>query len=136
MPNQAKAGEKPFQLVCESWFRPKLTQPPGKVKRIALKIEIPKGPVPEIAMPRDEVKAEHPDFTVVMSNDRGSVILDVMDAKSKKQLQRFLWQFTEVPRNTFGSQGFTGLLYYRHPETCSEMQLLCRIGGKGKGGGE
>ena len=126
-PGQAGAGGKTFRLTCESWFRPDLTQPPGQRKKISLKIVLPNGPVPEIAMPWDEVKTKHPDFIVVMSNDRGSVLLDVMDAKTKKPLQRFLWQFSQVPRNTFGDQGITGLLYYTHPETGSEMQMICRV---------
>ena len=44
-------------------------------------IEIPEGPVPEIALKPDVVTAMHADFEVVLSNDRGSVMLDVMDAK-------------------------------------------------------
>jgi hypothetical protein len=125
IPLQAAAADTEFRLVCQSYFRPDLTVPPGKVKQLELEIHIPRGPVPEIALPRDEVKAKHRDFVVVMSNDRGSVLLDIMDAKTNKHLQRFLWQFSEVPRNIFGGQGFTGLIYFNHPRTGSELQMIC-----------
>jgi hypothetical protein len=78
------------------------------VKQLELDIQISLGVVEEIALPRDVVKAEHPDFVVVMSNDRGSVLLDIMDAKTNDHLQRCLWQFTEVPRSIavgYGSRG-------------------------------
>ena len=125
MPLQAEAADRQFRLVCQTYFRPDLTVRPGKVKKLELNIVIPRGPVPEIALPRDEVKAKHRDFVVVMSNDRGSVLLDIMDAKTNKHFQRFLWQFSEVPRNIFGGQGFTGLIYFNHPQTGSELQMIC-----------
>ena len=122
----AQAAE--FRLVCDSWFRPNTTVALSNEQRIYLDIIIPDGPVPEIALPRDEVRAKHRDFIVVMSNDRGSVWLDIIDAKTNKQLQRFLWQFGDVPANTFQSsgQGITGLVYISHPETRAELQMICK----------
>ena len=116
-----------FRLVCESWFRPNTTVAPGNKQWIHLDIIIPDGSVPEIGLPRDEVRAMHRDFIVSMSNDRGSVWLDIIDVKTNKQLQRFLWQFWDVPANTFQSsgQGFTGLIYINHPETRAELQIIC-----------
>lgn len=123
-------------LVCESWSRAETTQPLGNEQRIELMIEIPEGPVPEIALKPDVVMAMHADFEVVLSNDRGSVMLDVMDAKTGQQLKRSLWQFSSAPKNIFPGQGFTGLIYFNHPETGSELQLLCRAVGAGKAEGK
>ena len=116
-------------LVCESWSRAETTQPLGNEQRIELMIQIPEGPVPEIALKPDVVNAKHADFEVVLSNDRGSVMLDVKDAKTGQQLKRSLWQFSLAPKNIFPGQGFTGLIYLNHPETGSELQLLCRAEG-------
>lgn len=112
-----------------------MTRPLGNEQRIELLIQIPKGPVPEIALKPDVVKARHADFEMVLSNDRGSVMLDVMDAKTGQQLQRSLWQFSSVPRNIFPGQGFTGLIYFNHPETGAELQYFCRtkVARKAKG---
>ena len=123
-------------LVCESWSRAETTQPLGNEQRIELMIEIPEGPVPEIALKPDVVMAMHADFEVVLSNDRGSVMLDVMDAKTGQQLKRSLWQFSSAPKNIFSGQGFTGLIYFNHPGTGSELQLLCRAEGTGKAEGK
>lgn len=127
-------------LVCESWSRAETTQPLGNEQRIELMVQIPEGPVPEIALKPDVVMAKHADFEVVLSNDRGSVMLDVMDSKTGQQLQRSLWQFSSTPKNIFPGQGFTGLIYFNHPETGSELQLLCRIEAvaeaEGKGAGQ
>ena len=113
-----------------------MTRPLGNEQRIELLIQIPKGPVPEIALKPDVVKARHADFEMVLSNDRGSVMLDVMDAKTGQQLQRSLWQFSSVPRNIFPGQGFTGLIYFNHPETGSELQYFCRTEATGKAKGK
>ena len=123
-------------LVCESWSRAEMTQPLGNEQRIELLIHIPEGPVPAIALKPDVVKAKHADFEVVLSNDRGSVMLDVVDAKTGRQLQRSLWQFSSVPKNIFPGQGFTGLIYFNHPETRSELQYFCRTEAAGKAKGK
>lgn len=125
-PLDVDAVDRSFRLVCQTSFRPDLTVPPRAAKQMELDIEIPVGMVLDILRPRDEVKAKHRDFVVVMSHDRGSVLLDIMDAKSNDHLHRWLWQFVEVPRNLFGGQGFTGLVYINHPQTGSELQLICK----------
>ena len=123
-------------LVCESWSRAETTQPLANEQRIELMIQIPEGPVPEIGLKPDVVMAKHADFEVVLSSDRGSVMLNVMDAKTGQQLQRTLWQFSSAPKNIFPGQGFTGLIYFNHPETGSELQLFCRAEGAGKAEGK
>ena len=64
-------------LVCESWSRAETTQPLGNEQRIELMIEIPEGPVPEIALKPDVVMAMHADFEVVLSNDRGLSLIHI-----------------------------------------------------------
>lgn len=127
-----------FQLVCESWSRADTTQPLAHEQRFELLIQIPKGPVPAIALKPNVIKAKHPDFHIILSNDRGSVLLDVIDAHTGKQIHRTLWQFSGVPKNIFPGQGFTGLLYFIHPDTGSELQMICRSAkaGKKNGGGQ
>ena len=107
-------------LVCESWSRAETTQPLGNQQRIELMVQIPEGPVLAIALKPDMVMAKHADFEVVLSNDRGNLMLDVMDAKTGQQLQRSLWQFSSAPKNIFPGQGF------------SELQIFCRTEAAGK----
>ena len=124
---QSFASAKEFQLECESWWRADTTVVPGKGKKMHLKIKIPAGQLfRDIALPRDEVKVTHKDFILKMSNDRGSVILDIIDAQTKKLIQRFLWQFAKKPTNLF-HKNFTGHTYYCHPKTGSELQMVCRV---------
>jgi|GEM_PF-2299047 len=129
MPIPSARAEE-FRLVCESSFRGSIA---GKIEdrqQMYLDVVIPEGPIPEIALAREQVEARYRDFVLNLSHDRGTVCLDIRDAKTGQQLQRFLWQFfSGIPENTFQStgQGFTGLIYINHPETQSEMQIICRV---------
>ena len=125
-PGHAK-DEVKFQLVCQTWSRSSTFEALGEKKEIILNITIPKGPVPGLPVEPEVVVAMHPDFTVTMGATPGCAGLTVTDRKSGKELQRFLWQFTEPPRNLFQgwNQGFTGLIYHRNPTTDSEMQMIC-----------
>tara|TARA_Y100000588_G_scaffold105018_1_gene114624 strand:- start:138 stop:359 length:222 start_codon:yes stop_codon:yes gene_type:complete len=46
-----------FTLVCESWFRASEAVPPGKGQKLALPVNVPRGPVPEIGGPPKVAKA-------------------------------------------------------------------------------
>ncbi len=56
-------------------------------------------------------------------------------AAGETHLFRALYQFRHggVPRNVFGSQGFTGLIYLTHPEEGGDYQLICESLATGDG---
>ena len=56
-------------------------------------------------------------------------------AAGETNLFRALYQFRHggVPRNVFGSQGFTGLIYLTHPEEGGDYQLICESLATGDG---
>ncbi len=43
IPLKAEAADKQFRLVCQTYFRPAVTVPLGKVKQLELDISIPPG---------------------------------------------------------------------------------------------
>ena len=136
--SEAPAADR-FTLVCESWFRASETVPPGIGQKLALPVNVPRWPVPEIGVPPKVTTAKHQDFIVKLSVVPGIAYLDILDAQTGKQIQRHLWQFSKVPVNNFGGtqQGFTGLNYVYHPVTKSELQFVCKVAkARGKGGAE
>ncbi len=128
LPGHTK-DEGKFLLVCQTWSRTSTYEALGKKKEIVLSITIPEGPVNGLPVEPEEVVALHSDFKVTMLGSAGSVSLIVTDRKSGKEIQSFLWQFAEIPRNNFQAtgQGFTGLIYYRNPTSDSEMQMICLV---------
>ncbi len=53
----SEAAADRFTLVCESWFRASEAVPPGKGQKLALPVNVPRGPVPEIGGPPKVAKA-------------------------------------------------------------------------------
>ena len=134
----AACGEAagPFTLVCEAYYRADDTKALSPAKVLRAKVVIPRGPVPEIARPPKVAEAKFEELTLRLADHRnGSVIVDVLDSRTGKQISRHLWQFSKPPGNPFGGtgQGFTGLIYVKHPATGAELQFFCKAGRGGKG---
>ncbi len=126
-----------FTLVCEAYYRANETRPLSPAKVLRAEIVIPRGPVPEIARPSKVAEAKFEELTLRLADHRnGSVIVDVVESRTNKQVSRHLWQFNKPPGNPFEGtgQGFTGLIYVKHPATGAELQFICKVvrGGKGK----
>ena len=124
-----------FPLVCEAYYRANVTQELSPAKILRQVVTIPREPVPEIARLPKVSEAQFADLTLRLSNSRtGSVYVDVLDTHTKKQIVRHLWQFSRPPGNTFGvtGQGFTGLIYVKHPQPGAEPQFFCKVGRENK----
>ena len=118
-----------FTLVCEAYYCANETRPLSPAKVLRAEIVIPRRPVPEIARPPKVAETKFEELTLRLANHRnGRVIVDVVESRTNKQVSRHLWQFSKPPGNPFGStgQGFTDLIYVKHPATGAELQFICR----------
>ncbi|MBL69274.1 MAG: hypothetical protein CMO74_12650 [Verrucomicrobiales bacterium] len=126
-------GAGAFSMACEVYYRASETRPLSQAKVLKQNILIPRGPIPEIARPPRVSEARFATMTLRLANHHnGSVVVDVVDNHTGKQISRHLWQFSREPGNIFGGtgQGFTGLIYVKHPGTSAEMQFFCKSAGK------
>ena len=124
-------GANTFTLVAQAYYRASDTRPLSPAKVLRMKVDIPRGPVAEIACKPIVSEAKFADLTLRLENHHnGSIIADVIDSRTGKQISRRLWQFRKAPGATFGGtgQGFTGLIYVYHPVSGAEMQFICSQG--------
>ncbi len=80
------------------------------VKVLRMNVSMARGPVREIERKPIVAEAKFADLTFRLENHHhGSIIADVIDNRTGKQISRRLWQFGKPPGNTFGGsdQGFT-----------------------------
>ena len=120
-----------FMLVAKAYYRALDTRPLSPAKVLRINVSMERGPVKGIARKPIVAEAKFADLTLRLENHHhGSIVANVIDNRTGKQISRRLCQFGKSPGNTFGGtdQGFTGLIYVYHPVSGTEMQFICSQG--------
>jgi hypothetical protein len=87
-----------FTLVAKAYYRASGTRPLSPAKVLRMNVSMARGPVKEIACKPIVAEAKFADLTLRLENHHhSSIVADVIDNRTGKQISRRLWQFGRSP---------------------------------------